>query len=108
MTIERLDIPAITDPAAAAAAAKCWLARSPHTEGTPLERMIGAHHPRVCEWCHFPLQTLIDYLVEFNAWAGFVADHHGERYTEPEVRRFQSLDRAEQRRRVHRAAYGDA
>jgi len=100
MTLESSTPPMITDPAGAAAAGKCYLARNRAADRLALD----AFHPRECAWCDYPLEQLATWLAEFNRWAGWVRDEG--RYTEPEVRRFTHLPRPEQRLRSFRAAYG--
>lgn len=104
MTDALSSTPAITDPAAAAAAGKCYLARVGR-EMLPEDRQVNEAHPRPCEWCAYPPQVLIDNLIEFNSWAGY--DSSKGTYAEPEVKRFATLPRQDQRARSHRAAYGD-
>ncbi len=56
----------IRDPAFAAAAGKCWLARM---MGGRVGNVVAAH-PTECAWCEFPPEYLIDRISEFLHWAG--------------------------------------
>lgn len=56
----------IREPAAAVAAAICWLARwrgmgKEYTPGS-----IGLRHPVECSWCIYPPDELILWIEEFN------------------------------------------
>jgi len=94
--------PMITDPAAAAAAGKCYIARNRAAD----KLAIDSFHPGPCEWCPYPIAKIAGWLADFNRWAGWTP---GEgRYTDPEVQRFVALPRPEQRARTHAAAYPKA
>lgn len=98
MTLESPIPPTITDPAAASAAGKCLASRYGFGDG-------DSYHPRPCEWCKYGHTELTDLLDDFRVWAGY--DERRGTYTEPEVVRFMSLPRQEQRLRSYRAAYGE-
>lgn len=61
-------IPAITDPAAAIAAAQCYLART-WGQGGSVGIAVTERHPRECQWCPYPIEQLVRLIVDFNAWA---------------------------------------
>lgn len=85
-----------TDPAVAAAMARCLTARILE----PIHRTT-TRHPRWCGWCEYPIAELRDAVDEFNQWADFSARHRtGGRLV---VRSFSELAPTEQERRVTEA-----
>lgn len=93
--------PHITDPAAAAAAGRCILARDfPTAAYTARES-----HPRECAWCVYPVKRLVEWLGRFNEYVGYDAD--AGTYDSPAVKDFMSQPRKRQSELVMRAAYGD-
>lgn len=95
----------IRDPAFAAAAGKCWIARM-------MGGRVGsalADHPEECAFCEFPPEYLVGRIEEFMHWAGLnPVDEFkpGEPMVRPlrsSVEVFQMLPTAEQQRLVRRA-----
>jgi hypothetical protein len=70
MTRGRVSV--IRDPAIAAAAGKCWLAR--WNGGKGASRMLGipvnSFHPQDCGFCEYPTDRLLESVDEFVKWAG--------------------------------------
>jgi hypothetical protein len=105
MTQRGKDDAVIRDPAFAAAAGKCWLARM---MGGKVGSVV-ADHPEECSFCEFDPEYLIDRIEEFLRWAGLDAVDEIKR-GEPEVRplratveAFQMMGAEEQRRLVRKA-----
>lgn len=97
----------IRDPAIAAAAGKCWLAR--WQGGKAMSRITGiqsnSFHPDECGFCDYPTDRLVEAVAEFNEWAGLNPINFMD---EPMVARgavemFMTNTTAEQRRLVMKA-----
>lgn len=82
-----------TEPAVAAAMARCLTARVID----PVHRAT-VRHPRWCGWCEYPMPELRAAVDEFNQWADFSDRHRTSR--RHVVRAFSELSPAEQERRV--------
>jgi hypothetical protein len=80
---------AITEPAAAIAAAKCIISRRGPSEIHRELRQLGfepqsQHHPRPCNWCVYPVDRLVVWL---NAWNGRAGFHHYQKLVARDVDR---------------------
>lgn len=116
--IEQSDHPVMVEPAQVAAIARCVIARRGQFAGPEVRAIIArvadAGHPRRCEWEDYPLEELLRYLREFNAWA-FDGTGNIRRLDEDGQPRadikplldFQALPRREQRRLRYLAQYGE-
>jgi hypothetical protein len=102
LTADQAPAPGITDPAAAAAAAQCYLART-WVSGGGIGQAIASRHPRACDWCPYPTTELIRLVDEYNRRS---FDGEG-RPTDPVLRSFMSRPRRDQRVAVHIAQYGE-
>ncbi len=95
----------IRDPAYAAAAGKCWLARM---MGGRVGNVV-ADHPGECSFCEFEPEYLIGRIEEFLHWAGLNPIDEiriGEPILRPlrnQVESFQMLGDAEQKALVRKA-----
>lgn len=105
MTERGKDDAVIRDPAFAAAAGKCWLARM---MGGKVGSVV-ADHPDECSFCEFDPEYLIDRIEEFLHWAGMTRDdavRYGEPIVKPlrhQVEAFMMTSDDEQRRLVQKA-----
>lgn len=86
----------ISDPAAAVAASKCYMARTWRTPDR-LGETITAHHPGPCEWEEFPADVLVRFVAEWVAAGGFES---------AATIAFSRMPAREQRDRVRMAQYG--
>jgi hypothetical protein len=62
------DGPMYTDPAVIVAISCCWLVRSRKSPGPEFAAQTFQRHPETCQFCDFPLDVLMGYIVEFNDW----------------------------------------
>lgn len=89
----------IRDPAVAAAAAKCWLARF---QGVII--IDGSYHPETCSMCEYDVDSLLAAIREFNAWSGIMPGKDPVPMR-AEVEGFLTLPREEQARAVRAVQY---
>lgn len=88
----------VRNPAEAVAIAKCWLATwAPGTPGVPA---VDTFHPKVCDWCDYPRDLLIQTLEEFSDWAGLFKEEPALRL---EIESYETLPADEQHRLVLKA-----
>lgn len=98
----------LRDPAAAIAAAKCWLARWNDGAGARFAGLqVATFHPRACDYCSAPPEALIDLIENFLVWSGIQPP---ERFTDEgltplraDVEGFLTLPQEEQEKLVQEA-----